>query len=351
MHPRSAGGNPPRVAFTLIELLVVIAIIAVLMGLLLPAIQKVREATTRLTCANNMRQWGVAMHNYHNDAGHLPIGAENTDTKANPKKYRHTWVAHLWAYAEQMAVANQYDFNKPFHEPPNTYQKTLDGATGKPVALYRCPADTSGADLDTPGPYGATVRLPIDGTPGISYYFRRRGNYVVNWGHQVYAYNENYRGTGDMPSPPPPATFTTGIAPFSHTSKTGYTPRITSISDIEDGASNTLMMSEHLMAKSHVDNDWRGDIQNDGGVFKFMTFTTPNSSVPDVVNWAVSDNDKLMPVTTFGDQYNAARSRHSGGVNACLCDGSVRFITNEIAIITWQQLGTIDGRELMKYDY
>ena len=122
---------------------------------------------------------------------------------------------------------------------------------------------------------------------------------------------------------------------------------MTRMADITDGTSNTLMMSEYLMATSHLDNDWRGDIQNDDGVFKFMTLTTPNSSAFDVVNWAIQDNDPAMPVSTAGFQFSAARSRHAGGVNVSLCDGSTRFVTTSITLATWQALGTMNGGEVI----
>jgi len=119
------------------------------------------------------------------------------------------------------------------------------------------------------------------------------------------------------------------------------------LTDIVDGTSNTLLISETLKPKSPEDNDWRGDIHNDDGVFKFMTITTPNSSAPDIVGWSVSDGDPLMPVSSAGAQYSAARSRHTGGVNAMLCDGSLRFVTNGIAGSTWAALGSMDGREVV----
>jgi prepilin-type N-terminal cleavage/methylation domain-containing protein/prepilin-type processing-associated H-X9-DG protein len=312
LSPASQIPPPRRHAFTLIELLVVIAIIAVLIGLLLPAVQKVREAADRMKCENNLKQWALAMQSYHDVNGALPYGAIN-----NPRR---TFVPLVWSYMEQSSLAQQYDYTQGFYvnNPPNattppnvinTIYNTLNGLTGAKVPMYYCPSDF-GADLDDPS----------------AQYQRRRGNYSVNWGNVLY-------GSGPVAGQTPP---------FAHIGGNRSTPEVTTIAKITDGTSNTMLMSETLRAPSHADNDWRGDFQNDDGVFKFMTKTTPNSSTPDVVNWAVNNGDPLMPVNTAGSEFSAARSRHPGGVNVAFCDGSIHFITNAIASQTWQYLGSMD---------
>jgi prepilin-type processing-associated H-X9-DG protein len=121
---------------------------------------------------------------------------------------------------------------------------------------------------------------------------------------------------------------------------------------ITDGTSHTLLLSEILKAWVHTDDDWRGDIYNDDGEFRFHTRYvvnvdryTPNASQPDVLGRCQDTGDPLMPclVQNTTAQVTAARSRHRGGVNATLCDGSVRFFADGIDPKTWSALGTMDG--------
>jgi prepilin-type processing-associated H-X9-DG protein len=297
--------------------LVVIAIIAILIGLLVPAVQKVREAAARLQCSNNLKQWGLAMHNYHDTFKKFPIGCRN-----NP---RQTWVMFLWPYIEQGVLMAGININtQQFYTPPATIYFTLNGRTGARVPLYYCPSDF-GSDLDDPS----------------QQYCRRRGNYVVCWG-------ATHHDTAPATSP------VNQIAMFGLIKGNRSTPQTTRMASVTDGTSNTLMMSEYLMASSHDDNDWRGDIQNDDGTFRFTTILTPNSTAPDFVNWAIPNGDPLMPVNTSGNdhsEYNAARSRHAAGVNVVMADGSVHFVSNSITLATWQALGTMAAGDIPGPDF
>ena len=307
-----------RVGFTLVELLVVIAIIAILMALLVPAVQKVRQSAARTQCSNNLHQWAVAMHNYYGERKRFPFGSMGPGTK-NSVAPRQTWVMYMWAYIEQADLANLNDLTQPFYSAPGTISGTMNGLCGKSVPIYNCPVD-----------------IGSDQNAGDAGYTRTRGNYVVNWGMTIY----------DQATP-----LGVGLAPFSNINGDRSQPRKTTFRQITDGSSNTLMMSETLKAWSQEDDDWRGDIHNDDGVFRFQTINPPNSTVPDNVGWAIPNNDKLMPVTTSGGEQSAARSRHPGGVNATMCDGSVRFFANDITPLTWQALGTMNGGENITGDY
>jgi prepilin-type N-terminal cleavage/methylation domain-containing protein/prepilin-type processing-associated H-X9-DG protein len=314
-----------RRAFTLIELLVVIAIIAVLVGLLVPAVQKVREAANRMKCTNHLKQWALAFHNYHDVNAKFPFGSTNTSAATQvPRTWRQTYVMYLWPYIEQDNMAKLNNYNNVFFNPPGTIWFTMNGLCAQRVALYLCPSDTGQIDQN------------------VGQYQRTRGNYMVNWGNALY---------DDTRAAPTGTAVSTNFGPFYHTGGRRNTPGTVTFANITDGTSNTLLMSESLIAKVASDNDWRGDIHNDDGVFRFHTVVTPNSSAPDLIRSTTffrADPDPLMPVALGNPQRAAARSRHSGGVNAAMCDGSVRFVSNNIALITWQAMGSMAGGEVVQ---
>src|SRR5581483_8974681 len=189
-----------RKGFTLIELLVVIAIIAILIALLVPAVQKVREAAARSECSNNLKQWGLAMQSFYDEHKTLPPAATTTP--------RHTWVIYLWPYIEQGTLAAMYDSTVGFFQPPNIVQNTFDGVCANISPMYYCPSDRPGARW-------------TDDT-----YWRARGNYMVNWGP----------ATRPWTAPP------TAKAPFGYTNDNTALPYKTRYIEITDGTSSTMLL-------------------------------------------------------------------------------------------------------------
>jgi prepilin-type N-terminal cleavage/methylation domain-containing protein/prepilin-type processing-associated H-X9-DG protein len=327
-----------RSAFTLIELLVVIAIIAILIGLLLPAVQKVREAAARAQCSNNLKQWGLAMHNYHDVNGTLPYagtrcfpaGSEiaGGGCSGGGVAARKTFYVLVWPYIEQTALYSAYQQNIGFYVSPNgpSPTKTETGLVVNRVKTYYCPSDRPNAIWTGDGNY------------------RARGNYVANYGPNLLF---------------TPTTTDPRIGPFGWLSSGGfggYVPYHKALTDIADGTSNTAMLSEVLFPKGDDYYDVRGDAFNDGGAHWFMGVYTPNptSGIDSSTYCPATTNaqyDPQNPCTPQYGQHSAARSRHSGGVNTAMCDGSVQFIKNSISSGTWQALLSINGGEVLGNDY
>ena len=302
-----------RRAFTLVELLVVIAIIGVLVALLLPAVQAAREASRRTKCTNNLKQLALAMHNHHDTYGKLPLAGTTVPV-------RQSWVSQVWPYFEQQGLAATYNYSLGFHQPPNTVQNTFQGVLCARIPMFYCPTDRPNAMWQ-----GDT-------------YWRSRGNYVVNWGPITVPYT---------PPKPPIA-----IAPFGYLDHSSIDkPRQTRFSEISDGLSNTLLMAEVIMPKRDNSMDQRGDINNDRGANRFMTINTPNNGTDFMLSVWCESTLELPCIQAAAYQHYMARSRHPSGVNVSLCDGSVRFVANNITLNTWQAVSTMDGGETIGSDW
>jgi prepilin-type N-terminal cleavage/methylation domain-containing protein/prepilin-type processing-associated H-X9-DG protein len=344
MHARRRG-------FTLIELLVVIAIIAILIGLLLPAVQKVREAAARTQCQNNLKQVGLAMHNYHDANGALPPGVGHYGCCWG------TWAMVILPFIEQdnmWKLYVNYDGSDVIGTPPSNTNgwryasgTNVTNVTSKRVKILTCPSDQVAPDY-----------------AGMTHH-----NYGVNYG------NTNMYGTtvagvtfGGAPFRGYPAGWLTDatmqatyswtqpdsdkLAKFQQYGAAGQPQQ--ALTQITDGTSSTLMAAELIQGQGTASQpDLRGFIWW-GNASGFTTFNLPNSNAPDVqtggaCNVALTWN---IPCTTINStafpRMASARSRHSpGGVNAVFCDGHVAWISNSISLPIWRALGTSQGGEVL----
>ena len=301
-----------RRGFTLVELLVVIAIIGILIALLLPAVQAAREAARRSQCANNLKQIGVAMHNYHDIYKTLPVGAYACCWG--------TWKVALLPYIEQLNLREKYaDYNKYGFPVDNARYSHL---INRPVVTtrvmtYQCPSDS-------PNPNTFIARITSD-------------NYAVNYGNTGLGQQSNLNGVKF------------GGAPFKdHGSRTSEAVAY-AFRDIPDGLSNTLMVAEVQQGVGHDLRgfSWWGDASG------FETYLPPNSFLPDVIytpSYCRNHPEYNLPCigtpTATQPSMYASRSRHPAGVQVIACDGAGHFVSDAISLIVWQMASTTHGSEM-----
>jgi len=290
-----------RHGFTLIELLVVIAIIAILVGLLLPAVQKVREASSRTKCQSQMRQLALACHAYHDANNVLPPGCV-TDQIGSDVHFpdRRTWLHMTMPFYDQQAIYNnmawQLQANVPF------WSSESDRAI--PIKMLVCPSDPNG---------GKNMTINSEANQGFhSNYACNSGNSSFNPGSSI---GDDLKGV----------MFARSKIPFT---------------TISDGTSNTLMLSELLVSPDVNGHDVRGRVWNNarqGGSW-ITTVVVPNTTIADRLNYC-QPIPKAPCTSTTTDITLAARSGHGGGVNASLADGSVRFVRDSVNGTVYFNLG------------
>jgi prepilin-type N-terminal cleavage/methylation domain-containing protein/prepilin-type processing-associated H-X9-DG protein len=327
----------PRRAFTLIELLVVIAIIAVLIGLLLPAVQKVREAAARSKCANNLKQIGLALHAYHDTNNRFPPGYTDGNTNAastpdNDVGPGWGWAAFLLPFVEQGNIYNQINFGQPVGTGVNAQ------VSQQQLAVHLCPSDAYQQIIPV---YSSSFSSPIA--------LVAPGNYVgCNGWEECFS---NAGGAGD-------GSGADGLAGGLGQSGNGlfYRNSRNTIASVTDGLSNTIFVGER--SGDHSPSTWTGAVA--GG--RCPAWMADPSSLPYAPPPGPAyDNADFGEAFVFA-HCNATHvpsadfpifdpdvfySMHAGkGANFLFGDGSVRFLASSIDPYTYQYLATIAGGEV-----
>lgn len=306
----------PKRGFTLIELLVVIAIIAILIALLLPAVQQAREAARRSTCKNNMKQLGLALHNYHDTHRVLPPGDVNAGGYdcgwlGTQETRNHTGHLYMLPYIDQANIYNQINFSMATGMADGNGACTAPSAgiqtsvTSRPIVVFECPSDSYSSG---PQSYSSNTAYAVTRDYRTSYSFV----YI-----QYNSGNNSSGGTYERA--------TTVKTAFGHNGAAR-------MRDFSDGTSNSVLMMETPMEKqSYIRGPFWATYVATGPVIAapYRKINQPYSATDSRVEWG------------------SPGSEHVGGCHTMLGDGAVRFISENIDINTLRAIQTINGGELV----
>ncbi|MDR2757085.1 MAG: DUF1559 domain-containing protein [Planctomycetaceae bacterium] len=339
-----------KTAFTLVELLVVIAIIGVLIALILPAVQAAREAARRMSCTNNLKQFGIAVHNYHDTTGNLVPESLNDTSEWAEKTV--SFRVRLLPFIEQSAIRTMIAEKNSFAD--------IEFLSQQRISFFLCPSCSE--------VYQNFTGSPDPDGKFTSHYFGIAGALGIN------------SATGNQYRTDSLKTVFTGTGPFANTGAIFYNSRI-SFAAITDGTSNTFLIGEISWNGYGGYQNWtRGTTPNDGSVPYFPIGSLDGTALTSVKGiaekWAINAGKRLEPLAEISQDYwnestqaletvgliagsgveaymsaghgvSGFGSNHSGGANFVRCDGSVRFVSETTSTTILMSLASRDGNEII----
>ena len=329
MRGRTSFGVTARRGFTLVELLVVIAIIGVLVALLLPAVQSAREAARRMSCGNNLKQIGIAMHNYHDTFTVFPPG-NITDGNCCGTPSKTVWSISILNYVEGANLSNQYNFNRTNEDPANAFVRE------QRVAVYECPSDPLKNKLLVPASGPANDLSPQRQYRTGSY----RGMGGVGWGMSgEYIYRRQWDSSdildNNCPRQLKGVLHWVGTVPGDNRIN-GYSCE--SFRTITDGSSNTLMVGEYTTSPKSSPR------RTTFWAYTYTSFAL-SCATPESRN-LLADYDKCASLGDSNPCKRAFGSMHSAGnIQFLRCDGSIYGFGPNIDMTAYMAMSTVGAGE------